>query len=449
MIAFLISLSFSNPLDWLQEQPDETLRILVREQVAQTPDAAIADQRIKQAKALALQRRSAFLPSVAFSLSSNTQPRDALGFGFGLSSLGSIPGMPAEEEDEEDEDTELFTSGTSAIQISVPLDVWGGAIHSHRAGLDELSATLYDKESLLLNLSINIAERYYDVIAARKRVSVVQDQISLTEHTLKITELRHERAEASTLDILQQRQQIASVRAQLPRAKYAVNVSEQALKLLLGLSQDKSVSLSEDFPLLKTYDRNTLLAIRMQRPDIQSAEQRLQAAKKTEYSTMTNMLPRFSLGGQLSRQFNHSTKTEEWDSIDTYAVSTSVSIPLFQGGALWNGYQVSKAGVSLAEISLVQAKLRAEQAIAQQLENEFLATALVLTSQEQLSLAEQSFQEASRLYREGLTPSLNLISTQQALEQAKLNYIQSQRDQVSARLQLYSAFGGISLESSQ
>ena len=448
MIAFLISLSYAGPLDWLSEQNDEQLVSIIQDNIKNTPDLEMAQQRIAQSSSLASQRRSGFLPSLGLGISSNTQPRDALGFGFGLSSLGSIPGMPQEEE-EEDETTELFTSGSVALQLSIPIDVWGGSVQSYRSAVDEQKATVFDRDTALLNLSINIAERYFDVVAAQKRIDVVKEQIELTEDLLSITKMRYQRSEASTLDILQQRQQLASITSQLPRAEYGRRISEQLMRLLLGTEKDVKLLFSKELFSPTVYSSDDLRKIRMNRPDIRASELRVQSAKKSEYTAMTNMLPRLSIAGQLSRQFNHSTKSEEWDNIDVYSFSTSISIPLFQGGALWNGYQVARSGSEMAEIALRQTKLRAEQSIAQQIQNEDLANALVQNAEVQLDAAQKAFSEASRLYREGLIISLNLISAQQSLAQAKLNLIQCKRDRLSARMQTYAAFGGIHLESTK
>lgn len=447
MIALLMSLSYSGPLDWLSEQTDEHLVSIIQENINNTPDLEMAQLRIVQTSALAAQRRSGFLPSLGLGVSSNTQPRDALGFSFGLNSLGSIPGLPQDEEVEEE--TELFTSGSVALQLSIPIDVWGGSLESYRSALYEQNATVLDKNSAQLNLSISIAERYFDVVAAQERIRVVKEQIQLTEDLLTITELRHERAEASTLDILQQRQQLANVQSQLPRAVYGKRIAQQLMRLLLGASQNATFSYADALSVPPLFSSEELKNKKMSRPDVQAAQFRVEGAKKSEYSAMTNMFPQLSFGGQLSRQFTHSTKSEEWDKIDVYSLSTSITIPLFQGGALWNGYQASRTGTEMAEIALRQTELQAEQSIEQQIQNEVLTRSLVQNAEDQLDAAQQAFSEASRLYREGLTMSLNLISAQQSLAQAKLNVIQCKRDRLSARMQTYAAFGGIHLESTK
>ena len=114
-------------INWWNDWPDQQLSDFIEEGLQSSPDVLITAARIEQAKAAAGQQRASFLPSVSASWSSNTQPRDALGFGFGLSSMDdlmpSIPGQEVEEE-EEDDTVDLFTAGTAALRMDIPLDVW-------------------------------------------------------------------------------------------------------------------------------------------------------------------------------------------------------------------------------------------------------------------------------------------------------------------------------------
>ena len=65
----------------------------------------------------------------------NTQPADALGFGFGLDNLDDLfpsnPNAPVEE----DEESSLFTSGSMALQAGLPLDVWGSGLAGQQAAV--------------------------------------------------------------------------------------------------------------------------------------------------------------------------------------------------------------------------------------------------------------------------------------------------------------------------
>ena len=66
--CIFISMSSAGPLDWLLEQGDEQLISIIQDNVNQTPDLAMAQQRITQTSSLALQRRSGFLPSLGLRL---------------------------------------------------------------------------------------------------------------------------------------------------------------------------------------------------------------------------------------------------------------------------------------------------------------------------------------------------------------------------------------------
>ena len=99
------------------------------------PDVSISIARVQQAEALSKQLRASFLPTISLAGSMNTQPADALGFGFGLDNLDDLfpsnPNAPVEE----DEESSLFTSGSMALQAGLPLDVWGSGLAGQRAAV--------------------------------------------------------------------------------------------------------------------------------------------------------------------------------------------------------------------------------------------------------------------------------------------------------------------------
>ena len=270
-----------------------------------------------------------------------------------------------------------------------------------------------------------------------------------TKVLLEATTMRQQRGEATSLDVLQQRQQLASIETQVPRSVFGLKVAHQRLSLLIGENPSSAQEVASDFSMpqvISNLSREELLRLR---PDVEAAQHRVNAAKKRRYSAMSSMFPSLSIGGQLSRQLNYSTKDEEWNSIDTYAFSTGVSITLFQGGARWANFQSAHAAERIAEENLRQTNLLAQQELLQTVENEESNKAILLAASNNLEASKLAFQEARNRYAEGLTPLLSLLTTQQSYLQAQLTYIQSQRDVLAGRLQTYRVLGGARLEKVQ
>lgn len=423
---------------WWQNWEDPHVVSLVEEGLANAPDVSISLARVQQAEAIAKQLRASFLPTLSFVGSMNTQPMDALGFGFGLDNLDDLfpsnPNDPVEEDDE----SSLFTSGSMALQAGLPLDVWGSGVANQRAAVLDAEASEMDRVNGMRLLSTSIVNAYYDAFALHEQYDVVEAQKESAQTMLDIAVMRQERDDATILDVLQQRQQLEALKIQTIRSAQQLELSKQRLAVLLGRSSQDTTELVQqgNFPSFSVYEDVNVKDIISGRLDVQAAEKRVQSAEKRRYAAYTQLLPTIALNGQLSRQANYRGEEDsEWNTLDAWSAGGSVNLVLFQGGNKWAALESANAAVIIAEQTLEKTRLQAEQEIQQ--------TLLVETQQHQIQVlvatqskaAEQAYQEAMRRYQKGLTPYITVLSTQQAHQQASLTQVQTSRDAVRIRLQ--------------
>ena len=200
---------------------------MIEEGLETAPDVLISLARVQQAEALSKQLRSAFLPSVSLASSMNAQPADALGFGFGLSNLDDLfptdPNAPAEEEEE----SSLFTSGNVALQVGLPLDVWGTGIANQKAATLDAEASELERLNSMRVLSTSIANAYYDALAVHRQYDIVIEQQQSSEAMLEISTMRQKRDDATILDVLQLKTQVHALQIQYIRTEQQLQVAEQ------------------------------------------------------------------------------------------------------------------------------------------------------------------------------------------------------------------------------
>lgn len=422
---------------WWSTWEDPHVVSLVEEGLQNAPDVSISLARVRQAEAMSKQLRASFLPTVSLVGSMNTQPADALGFGFGLDNLDDLfpsnPNAPVEE----DEESSLFTSGNMAVQVGLPLDIWGSGVANQRAAVLDSEASELDRINGMRLLSTSIVNSYYDALALHQQLEIVESQQNSAEVMLEIAEMRQERDDATVLDVLQQRQQVEALKIQTIRTEQQVELSKQRLAILLGRSAVATDNLIKGgFPTFSVVGDIDIDGILSERLDIQAAEKRVAAAEKRRYAAYTQLLPTLALNGQLSRQANYrGDEGAEWNTLDAWSAGGSVNLVLFQGGNKWAALESSNAALLIAEQSLEKSRLQAEQEIRQ--------TLLVETQQQQIqqlvlsqsAAAQQAYQEAISRYQKGLTPYITVLSTQQAYQQSALTEVQTARDAVRIRLQ--------------
>ena len=427
---------------WWRSWEDPKLIELIEIGLQEAPDIEIALSRVVQAEQMSKQLRAGFLPSVSISTNLNMQPADALGFGFGLSSLDDLfptdPNAPVEEE----ESSDIFASSTMALQMAVPLDIWGRQYSNHRASVIDAHASELDRVNGVRMFAASIANAYYDVLSLQQQQSIVTEQREITDTMLEIATMRHQRDDATVLDVLQQRQQQQTLQIQEVRIEQQVTLAEQRLEVLLGRSPtqtDGSFDTST-FPVFSVVDAESIDDVLNRRLDVQSAKARVQSAEKRRYAALTQMLPTLAVNGQLSRQANYRGDTgAEWNTLDAWSAGGAVNVTLFQGGSLWAGFQSADAALVIAQENLRKTQLQAEQEISQVLLQELQQQQIQSLTEAQLESARLAHQEAMVMYRKGVAPYLTVLSTQQALQQAELSNLQTQRDGVRIRLQTINA----------
>ena len=423
---------------WWRTWEDPQVVSLVEEGLDNAPDVSISLARVHQAEAISKQLRASFLPTLSLVGSMNTQPADALGFGFGLDSLDDLfpsnPNAPAEEDDE----SSLFTSGSMALQAGLPLDVWGSGFASQQAAVLDAEASEMDRVNGMRLLSTSIVNAYYDALALLTQYEIVEAQQQSAQTMLDIAVMRQERDEATVLDVLQQRQQLEALRVQTIRTAQQLELSKQRLAVLLGRSALDTEGLVEQgtFPMFSVYDDVSVQDVISSRLDVQAAEKRVQSAEKRRYAAYTQLLPTLALNGQLSRQANYRGEEDsEWNTLDAWSAGGSVNLVIFQGGNKWAALESANAALVIAEQSLEKVRLQAEQEILQTFLLERQQQEIQQLVSAQSTIAEQAYQEAMRRYQKGLTPYITVLSTQQAHQQASLTQVQTERDAVRIRLQ--------------
>jgi outer membrane protein, multidrug efflux system len=449
MFIFFTLSAFADPyLDskpWWDQTSDKKLQELVYQAITDAPDSKIALERAKQSYALAQQSKVGFLPSVSVGWSSNTQPQEALGFGFGLSSLDElipdIPGAPVEEEEEEDDKYTLFTSGTTSMQVNLPLDIWGKAIRNYQASVLDAENAQHQRTLTIIALSQNVALAYWDIAVLEAQRKLLEEQINSIQGLLEVTTLRQKRGEGTSIDVLQQKQQLLALQANMPVLDFQWEMAHQRLAVLLGKSPTQHIidetEVSENFEISPP---SQIDVTKNRRPDLRIAEQSLLSATKKLEVSQREFLPSLGLGGQVYRQSN--LQDGEWDSIDAWSISSSLSLNLYQGGSKVNAVQGAKSSVYIAEQSLVQAKIRAEQEIQGAISNFQLQDQLVDARQKQSDIAQKTYKEARASYIQGISPLFTVLTSQQAYQQSQSAFIQSKRDFLAAQLQLIAALGG-------
>jgi len=404
----------SNPQgDWVLALGGDDLVTLVA-QVERVSDVATADGQLRQAQGSALQAASGLLPSV--DVSGSWQTGTPSGAFAAIADSGSMDQYSA------------------TANLSVPLTYWTSIPDQRAARADVLSAkaSLQDARA---TATLDLATAWLDLAQARETLAIVEQQLQVEQDLLTVTEARFAGGEVTGVDVLQQRQQLATTRSDLPVAEADVGRAERALAARLRLPPEQLTTLPGAMPepvLLPLPSPRELLSTE---PGVQSALRDWESARSQTRSARGSLLPDVSFTASTGVRYTELVDTEL---TPTWSAGVQATVPLFDGGTTWGRIRQQQGAEFQALIQLEQEVVDVVQQVEDALALWNQAGAVRQSADDAEQLALEALQAAQAGYAAGTSTYNSVLTAQQTVRTTRQSALQAQRDQVDAALQVVS-----------
>jgi NodT family efflux transporter outer membrane factor (OMF) lipoprotein len=415
---------------WWTAFGDPQLDALVQAGIGQNLDVRAAELRVAESEALTVQQRAPLMPTVSWDSQINIAPTDSLGFQFG-------GGVGAPQDPTAEPPPDVYWTGSSVLNAQLELDITGKRVLDMRATKADLRAAKSDVGNSRATVASQVATAYYDLVAARARARVVEEQVATVSELLALTEARYGQGQSQATDLLQQRQQLASTTTLRPQAQAQVRAFSQQLAVLLGEAPDTQHDTADRLPEVLPYegpsDPSTYVA---SRPDMEAAQARVESAERREKVAKRNFAPTLTLQGNAGVQaFALNDVNEQW----FWGAGAALSVPIFQGGRQYGALQQRKAQSASARNEVDRVRLEAQRQIADAQANQRERQLVLDASKAELGFATESYEALRERYFEGDVDVLNLLTALTSKQQAELNLVTAHRDLVVAHIDLQRA----------
>jgi multidrug efflux system outer membrane protein len=409
---------------WWEEFNDGQLSELITRALSDNLDLKRSWARLDQAQAIADQASSARWPQIAAD-------------GGASRIRTNIPVTPSGEETI----PQRTTNYNLGVGASYEIDLWGRIASLDRAADYDLKATRMDLESMAMSIAAQVTEVWVSLIEQISKRTLLQSQLKTNETYLDLVELRFGRGLASSLDVYQQRQQVASLRARMPLIESQITILKHQLNILLGKSPESGIDpivslLPELWPQPAAGMPAELLT---RRPDVRAAQMRVSSADERVGTAIADRFPalRLSAGtgytaGSLAELFDN------W----IWNIAGSVS------ATVWDGHRKNREvkrttsvlaeQIALYEKTFLTALKEVEDALIQEENQRIYVEKLGI----QTELARKTLTEARQRYINGLGDYLPVLTALQTHQETESNLLTAQKQLVSYRIQLCRALGG-------
>ena len=407
------------PNSWWTAFQDPQLNNLIAKSLENNPGIGQAWARLRMAEASARIASADLYPDLSFTGSAQRRFQNAPG--------------PSNSTDS--------TSGSTSFTTSYELDLWGRVRAESDAASLESKATEQDLQTAATSLIAQVANTWFTLTEKTSQRQLLGEQYKNAMQTLDLMQTRFENGSSTGTDLLQQQQSVEAANAVLILNQSEIEVLEHTLAILLGTDPSQASYHTEtSLPDLPEFPALGIPAVVLnQRPDIQAAWLRIQAADASVAAAIANRFPKITLSGSLTSSFGSPINLfENW----VKTLLANLSLPIIDSGARTSQVDLQKAQLTSAILAYQTAFLEAIKEVEDAIVQERQQLLYIESLQTQVELSQQVYEQTLTRFQSGNRSYLQVLTTQDSLHSLNRTLLTARRTLLSYRIDLYRAIGG-------
>ncbi len=406
----------AHQIRWWKEFNSSQLNRLMEQAFQDSLTLEQAAARVEQFEAIARRSGAATWPSLTARAEGSTRDSGAAGSAW----------------------SESYSGG---LYASYEADLWGEINMNRKAALADLEGRRFDMQTAAMSLASNLAQTYFTWLARTEILSIYESQLDSNRKKLESLELRYRTGQATSLAVLQQRQQVAGAEARIPPVMADIETLEHRIAVLIGAIPGADLGLAvEPLPELPVRPSTGLpVEILQNRPDVQSARLALEAANLDVGVARAARLPSITLSASVSSDSDElSSLFDDW----AKRLAANLVGPIIDGGQrkadLDRAFAVARERVAGYRLTVLEAIQEVEDALV----NETYQGDYVAALGRQYLASKDNEAESIRRYRRGIVTFLDTLNATTGRESLEISLVQARAILLQDRVQLYRALGG-------
>ncbi|MGE5340781.1 MAG: TolC family protein [Candidatus Omnitrophota bacterium] len=290
-------------------------------------------------------------------------------------------------------------------------------------------------------ISYQLVPIFYGVVFTKDALSVLDDHLNLFRRRLSITQERYKAGLASDFDISLLQVQISAIEEQKIELLSNINKAMLTYNRIAARKSDATFNPAESLTYLPFNENKSDL--------LRDAFANREELKITGYQeNLTHLQVELARAGNkpsvsaiLNYEYRNGVLPDLNKIRNTWSATLSASYPLFDGFRTRAQVAQAQSASRTVEKQKTDLQLSIELEINQGTEDIQSLEQKIAIESVKITHAERALQIAEERFRNGVIPMTDMIDTQNALENARLNRLQLVFNHVLARYNLYRASG--------
>ncbi|HTJ79603.1 MAG TPA: TolC family protein [Rariglobus sp.] len=321
---------------------------------------------------------------------------------------------------------------TIAIQVRQAIYAGGGI----KAAIDAQGlvrdASLLNLKATINNALLDVRTKFFNILLARDQIKVQEENIALLNEQLRNVTNRFKAGTVSNFDVLQAEVQLANAQPTLITARNTYRTSLDQLRQSLGAPASLTADSSKTFEVEGTlqftpaqYDLNSALeSARANRPELLALSKTEQAQQRNIRLQKAGYLPTVDLVGGYE-WIKKSSSNRFRDSLDGWTIGAEANWAIFDGRATAGRVMQARSQYEQARLNTESQTLGIDVEVRQAYSSLQEADELVQATLKTVDQAKESLRLATARFNAGTATQLDVLTSQVALSQARLNELQA------------------------
>jgi outer membrane protein TolC len=390
--------------------------------------ALLSSQDTQAARGTRWQQLSALLPHVTASPLINVSQINLKEFGFNFSGAGlMIPSIVGP-----------FSYFDARAFLSQQLFDWK-AINKTRSATESVNAAEYTYKDARDLVVLAVGFNYLQAIADEARIETATAQVKTAQALYDQASDRVTAGTSPAIDALRAKVELQTRQQQLIQARNDLAIQKLTVARAIGLAPGQQFDLTDKSPYAPLEGitvEEALARAYANRSDYQAALADVRAMEYSRKAAVAGYYPSLSFDADYGLAGQHASSNH-----GVFDVRGTLNIPIFQGGSV-------HGDVLQADAQLKQSRDRAENLNAQidadvrtAIFNLQSSAELVTVARSNIDLAAQTLTQSSDRFAAGVTDTVEVVQSQEAVASANEQYISSLYNYNYAKISLARAVG--------
>lgn len=426
----------SASIKWQDFFKDKNLTNLIDIAINQNQELELTLQEIEIAKNDIRVRKGRLLPTIG------------LGTTAGVEKVGRFTSQGAGDASADITDGQRVPDDLQDYRLGAMLnwevDIWKKLRNSKKAAINRYLATVEGKNFLITNLVSEVANSYYELVSLDNQLTIVRQNIALQTNALEIVKIQKEASKATELGVQRFTAEVASSKSIEFDILQQISEAENKINFLLGRFPQNVVRTKENFLGLVHNKINGGIPSQMlnNRADIRQAEQNLEAAKLDIKVARAEFYPSLNISAAIGLQAFKPTYLTHIPESMLYGLAADLAGPLVNRNGIKAEFLSANSRQIQSLVGYEQTVLTAFIEITNQLSRiENLQKTFDFKTQ-QVDALTRSIEVSNDLFKSARVDYFEVLMTQRDVLEAKMQLIESKKNQFNASIQVYKALGG-------